>query len=155
MLPPRQLTQNSKNCKEGIKILLRTLICRSSDMFELTDKGRQTQLNLGRCLLHLYVHQLRFLPDMTKLNIPACTASIPIEDLVLVGSGGESIYFRELCRIETSMRSIKWAVRNAPLTESLLCTKLNVGMAAGQSTAKWAHQYRCWSVLLKVSNYVV
>ena len=33
-------------------------------MAELTDKGRQTTLSLGRRLRHLYVHQLGFLPDV-------------------------------------------------------------------------------------------
>ena len=35
----------------------------NSNMAELTDHGRQTTLNLGRRLRHLYVHQLGFLPD--------------------------------------------------------------------------------------------
>lgn len=32
-------------------------------MAEITDRGRETTLNLGRRLRHLYVHQLRFLPE--------------------------------------------------------------------------------------------
>jgi len=32
-------------------------------MSELTDRGPQTELDLGRCLRHLYVHQLGFLPE--------------------------------------------------------------------------------------------
>ena len=38
----------------------------TSAMAELTDKGRQTSLSLGRRLRHLYVHQLRFLPDVVS-----------------------------------------------------------------------------------------
>lgn len=37
-----------------------------SAMAELTDKGRQTTLSLGRHLRHLYVHQLGFLPDVIR-----------------------------------------------------------------------------------------
>ena len=40
------------------------LITTSSNMAELTDKGRQTTLSLGRRLRHLYVLQLGFLPDL-------------------------------------------------------------------------------------------
>ena len=40
------------------------LITISSILAELTDKGRQTTLSLGRRLRHLYVHQLGFLPDV-------------------------------------------------------------------------------------------
>ncbi len=40
------------------------LIAISSNMAELTDKGRQTTLSLGRRLHHLYVHQLDFLPNL-------------------------------------------------------------------------------------------
>ena len=35
-------------------------------MAELTDQGRQTTLNLGRRLRHLYVHQLGFLPETIR-----------------------------------------------------------------------------------------
>lgn len=35
----------------------------SSNAAELTDRGRQTTLNLGRRLRHLYVHQSGFLPE--------------------------------------------------------------------------------------------
>ena len=35
-------------------------------MAEITDKGRQTTLSLGRRLRHLYVHQLGFLPDVVS-----------------------------------------------------------------------------------------
>ena len=42
------------------------LITISSNMAELTDKGRQTTLSLGRRLRHLYVHQLGFLPDVVS-----------------------------------------------------------------------------------------
>lgn len=35
-------------------------------MAELTDKGRQTTLSLGRRLRHLYVHQLGFLPEVVS-----------------------------------------------------------------------------------------
>lgn len=38
----------------------------TSDMAELTDKGRQTTLNLGRRLRHLYIHQLGSLPDVVS-----------------------------------------------------------------------------------------
>lgn len=36
----------------------------SSAMAEITDTGRQTTLSLGRCLRHLYVDQLGFLPGV-------------------------------------------------------------------------------------------
>ena len=42
------------------------LIKGPSTMAELTDQGRQTTLNLGRRLRHLYVHQLGFLPGMIR-----------------------------------------------------------------------------------------
>lgn len=36
----------------------------ASGLGELTDRGRRTALDLGRRLRHLYVDQLRFLPEM-------------------------------------------------------------------------------------------
>lgn len=57
------LTQCSKSFKNGIIMMPRSLLCRSSNMSELADRGPQTELDLGRCLRHLYVHQLGFLPE--------------------------------------------------------------------------------------------
>ena len=42
------------------------LIQASSNMAEITDRGRQTTLDLGRRLRHLYVHDLAFLPDTIR-----------------------------------------------------------------------------------------
>lgn len=45
-------------------MLITIVFSYKSAMAELTDKGRQTTLSLGRRLRHLYVHQLGFLPDV-------------------------------------------------------------------------------------------
>ena len=44
------------------------LLTVSSDMSELTDKGRSTTLDLGRRLRYLYVQQLGFLPETISLS---------------------------------------------------------------------------------------
>lgn len=63
----------------------------SSNLAELTDKGRQTTLDLGYRLRHLYVDQLRFLPatisDWTMIYLRASPFPRTLESVQQTFSG--------------------------------------------------------------------